>query len=314
MEIVEYEEVDPLDVLHLNLLCLDFALTPELVAMIRHMDPRPFPFFALYTGVANQVAGQVGVSRLPVVSINGAEEIGGIWGVTTLPTFTRHGISVRLLEEAHTRMRAAGLLFSTLRTNQSCVAYNLYRKLGYEKVGASASALARRDVLPRQSPIWAERANSEQLPLADQFFEKVAKNHLGFARRHIPFFPSLDRAGYLATHNLWLLWHDDELVGYAAASTAQSTLRIANLLLSEGIDPVVAVAALVHEQDAAYVHVRVDHRANLASYLHADFRLAERGWEAFMVKPLTAASTVEQFRTLFRVNSDRFLMSYLDVI
>ncbi|MHA2246120.1 MAG: hypothetical protein ACXADY_14245 [Candidatus Hodarchaeales archaeon] len=48
MNILEYDEVDPIEVLQLNLLGLDFSLTPERVSLIRQYDPRPFPFL-LYT-------------------------------------------------------------------------------------------------------------------------------------------------------------------------------------------------------------------------------------------------------------------------
>ncbi len=48
MEIQEYDHVDPFDVLDLNLLCLRYELTPERVGTIRRLDPRPFPFFAIY--------------------------------------------------------------------------------------------------------------------------------------------------------------------------------------------------------------------------------------------------------------------------
>lgn len=61
-------EVDPLGILSLNLLSLGYALTPELVGLTRHLDKRPFPFFALYAVEDNQVIGQVGgipESQLP---------------------------------------------------------------------------------------------------------------------------------------------------------------------------------------------------------------------------------------------------------
>jgi hypothetical protein len=45
MQILEYDQVDPIQVLHLNLLSLDYALTPERVALMRALG-RIFPFFA----------------------------------------------------------------------------------------------------------------------------------------------------------------------------------------------------------------------------------------------------------------------------
>jgi hypothetical protein len=55
--VAEYDAVDPLQALHLNLLALDFALAPELVAVIRRMDPRPFPCCAVYAADREAVAG-----------------------------------------------------------------------------------------------------------------------------------------------------------------------------------------------------------------------------------------------------------------
>jgi hypothetical protein len=47
MKILEYNNVDPLQVLNLTLLALDFPLTPEHAAHIRRTDPRPFPCFTV---------------------------------------------------------------------------------------------------------------------------------------------------------------------------------------------------------------------------------------------------------------------------
>ena len=40
MKLLTYDQVDPLGVLHLNLLCLGYPLTPELAARLRRHDPR----------------------------------------------------------------------------------------------------------------------------------------------------------------------------------------------------------------------------------------------------------------------------------
>ena len=40
MKILDYDSVDPLQVLHLTLLALDFPFTPEHAAHIRRTDPR----------------------------------------------------------------------------------------------------------------------------------------------------------------------------------------------------------------------------------------------------------------------------------
>lgn len=83
MKILEYDEVDPIQVLHINMLALDFPFTPELSAHIRRTDPRPFTCFTVNAVDDHIVMGQVGVFRLPMISTDGREEVGGVWAVST---------------------------------------------------------------------------------------------------------------------------------------------------------------------------------------------------------------------------------------
>lgn len=317
IRIAEYDAVDPLQVLHLNLLCLDFALTPELAALIRRLDPRPFPGLGVYAVAGAEVAGQVGVFRLPVVSSAGADEVGGVWAVSTHPAWRGQGIATRLLEEAHSRMAAAGLRFSTLATARSGVAHHLYRKQGYVDLVSPALALGRGDMLPVQPGWRAERAGVERLPLADRLFEQIAHAYLGFARRHKPFFPFLHQRGYLDAQNLWLLWQDDALAGYAAgyvtAHGPRSLLRVGNLLLADGLDPLAATAALAQAAEARYVQARLDKQGDLAAFAAAGLQATPQSWGTFMVKPLAADASIEEFRLLYGLDKQRFLISYLDV-
>jgi predicted N-acetyltransferase YhbS len=101
MQILEYDDIDPLGVLYLNRLALGFALTPERVAALRRDDPRPFPGLALYAEEDGLVVGQVGMFRLPMVSTEGREDVGGVWAVSTHPAYAGQGIAARLLEAAH---------------------------------------------------------------------------------------------------------------------------------------------------------------------------------------------------------------------
>jgi GNAT superfamily N-acetyltransferase len=313
MRIAEYDEVDPLQVLHLNLLCLDFALTPEIVGLIRRMDPRPFPFFALYAVERDAVVGQVGVFRLPVVSAAGAEEMGGVWAVATHPAFHRQGAASLLLGEAHARMAAAGLRFSTLATESNRTTHTLYEKHGYRDLLSPAMALGRRDLLPGRPGLSAERAGIDRLSLADYLFEQIARGYLGFARRHTPFFPLLHARGCLSAQNLWLLWRGGEAVGYAMATVNNGLLRVTNLLLAAEVEPLEAADALAQATEATYVQARLDHPAAAFVFAQAGFQVAHQSWGVFMVKPLAADAAVEQFRQLYDLESGRFLISYMDV-
>lgn len=133
MKIVEYNSVDPVKVMYLAKLALDFALTPEVAAHIRQSDPRPFPCLAIYAVEEDALLGQVGIFRLPMVSIEGREDVGGIWAVSTHPQYAERGVASHLLEEAHARMRSAGLRFSTLGTNRYRVAHNYIANMDTKK-------------------------------------------------------------------------------------------------------------------------------------------------------------------------------------
>jgi hypothetical protein len=217
------------------------------------------------------------------------------------------------MKEAHARMQGARLRFSTLSTQRDRVAYSLYRELGYEEVAYAASAMAPRALLMLQAELRAEQADPARLAVADRLFEQVAARSLGFARRHLPFFPSLDEQGVFKTQTLWFLGQQGETVGYAIGSQPKSVLRIDNLTLRPQIDAAAAVAAVAREVDAPYVWVRVDRPADTAVFVQAGFQVTQPDWNVFMVKPLAADATVDQFRTLYGVDSGRFLMSYLDV-
>jgi hypothetical protein len=313
MRICEYDEVDPLEVLHLNLLCLDFALTPELVAMIRRLDPRPFPCFALYAVEDDEIAGQVGLFRLPVVSAQGVEEVGGVGAIATHPAFSRREVVSRLFDEAHGRMRAASLRFSSVSIDGYRTPRLLYEKLGYESVFLGASLMARQAKLPVQTDLRAEQAGRDPLALADRLFEEMARNRLGFARRHAPFFPFLAQRAFLREQELWFLWKGSEAIGYAVASVSQTVLTFKNVLLYEGVDLLAAVAAVAREVPCRYVCLRVDYPLETSLSAHPEFWTAGRYRSAFLVKPLVKETTLDHFRQRFGVGTGHFLISHMDV-
>jgi len=310
MKILEYDDVDPLSVLQLNLLALEFPLTPEHVAHIRSTDPRPFPFFAIYAVEADQVLGQAGVFRLPMVSTAGREDVGAVWAVSTHPQHAGRGVASLLLDEAHARMRAAGLRFSTLGTNRYRVAYKLYQRHGYQDTQVLATALARWETAHQPTRLRARPLGSEGFDLVDKIFENVARNYLGYAWRHTPFTYLRDK---VEPGNVWILWENKCQVGYALVHKNKSILNISSLLLSKETDVTEAVAAVVNEIKVPYVKVKISRPVEIVSLRNAGFQVAQPTWGAFMLKPLITEVTAEDARDLYAIGTDRFLISWLDV-
>jgi len=310
MKILEYNDVDPLQVLHLTLLALDFSLTPERAAHIRRTDPRPFPCFTVNAVEDDMVLGQVGVFRLPMISTEGREDVGGVWAVSTHPQHAGRGVASILLEEAHTRMRDAGLRFSTLGTSRSGVAYRLYQKFGYVDMNVWATALARWEVAHQPTRLRAQPTDRGGFDFVETIFQDLAGDYLGFAWRHTPFIRLRDK---VKVEDIWVVWENRAPVGFVFANKNELLLKVNIQILRADIDAAEAVAAVASQIKASYVQVTLSRPADIASLRCAGWQVAHPNWEAFMVKPLLPELTGDDARRLFGIGTDRFLVSWLDV-
>ncbi len=320
MKILEYNDVDPLQVLNLTLLALDFPLTPEHTAHIRRTDPRPFPCFTVNAVEDDTVLGQVGVFRLPMVSTEGREDVGGVWAVSTHPQHSGRGVASALLEEAHARMRAAGLRFSTLGTSRYRTAYKLYQKHGYVDMNVWATTLTRWETAHQPTRLRAERAQPpgavlseskgpDGFDFAEKIFQDLASDYLGFAWRHHPFARLRERVNL---DDIWVVWENDDVAGFVFARKDDSMLHVNIQLLRLDIDAVEVAAAVASKIKTSYVQVTMSRPSDIASFRRAGWQVAHPTWGAFMVKPLVEGATAEDARRLFGIGTDRFLISWLD--
>lgn len=311
--IQEYDQVDPLSVLNLNLLSLNYALTPERVRLIRQLDPRPFPFFMLYAVDEGLVVGQVGVYRLPMMTIEGPEDLGGVCPVCTHPAFSGHGIASLLLDEAHHRMVDVGLRFSTLGTARHRGAYKLYRQCGYEDFHIPLATFASRESLLMNGKLKAELAGPARLRLTDELFERIAQGHIGFTIRFEHFLTTLAAIGEINPDEVWLIWDDDELIGYAIARILESVLVIDHLSLIDGYNAEEAVSAITEDLAITYLQIRIDNPIVEDSLIQAGYPVGRPTWSTFMIKPLTPDISMEAAHRLFGIGTKRFLISFMDV-
>lgn len=308
MKILEYDKVDPWQVLDLTMLALDFPMTPAYVENLRRTDPRPFPCLTINAVKDNQVLAQVGLFRLPMVSMEGREDIGGVWAVSTHPAHAGRGAASALLEEAHARMRAAGLRFSSLGTNRYRTAYRLYQQHGYVETNVWATALAKWETAHQPTRLRAQPAGLEGYQLVEEIFLDLARDYLGFAWRHTPF----ARLRLVSLQDIWILWENRQPVGYALTRTDQTFLTITNLVLKTGMDSVEAVSAITANIKTDYVKVKISRPSEIESLRRAGYRIAHPDWGAFMVKPLIPGITANDAVRIFGIGTDRFLISWLD--
>jgi len=318
MKIIEYDDIDPIEVLHLNLIGLDFSLTPERVKLIRQYDERVFPFFALYAVENGIILGQVGVFRLPMVSDEGLEDVGGVWAVCTHPAYRQRGVATQLLKEAHDRMRSESLRFSTLGTSMHRIAHLLYKKQGYKDVFHSASILlSHRNILKTNDCLYVEQADFEKLNLTDDLFRQVSVNRLGFAHRFENFIPAMVAIGEIALGSIeekeiWLIWKDNQQVGYLIVKQSRNVLKVVDILLTQGVSIANVISSLVRKVPKPYIQVKSNHRSVTDSLLKLGAQVILQDWSTFMMKPLTPEAMKIDPKSLFGFNTDRFLFSWMD--
>lgn len=105
-------------------------------------DPRSKDSPIGFCAVENDLpVGFVGVLHLSTRTLDGTVEcVGGIYGVATLPSHTRKGVSTALMNSAHEYFVEKGFRFSFLTTSRSLIAHAFYEKLGYLDVVQYPSA------------------------------------------------------------------------------------------------------------------------------------------------------------------------------
>lgn len=309
MKILEYNDVDPYQVLNLTLLAGDFPLTPEYAAHIRRIDPRVFPCFTIHTVNEGEVSGQAGIFRLPMVGTQGREDVGGIWGIVSHPWHRGRGMVSALLDEAHRRMRAEGMRFSILTASRASTVCRLAQKQGYMDMAVWGAAFARWETAHQPTRLRADQVGETAYDLILQVFETAAGGYLGFAWGSTPVSLLRDRVN---PGEIYFLFENQQAVGYALASVDRSILSVSSLLLKQGINPAEAVAAVASRCRSAYVQVKISRPVEIASLGQAGYQVVHPGWQAFMFKSLVNDVTVDDARRLFGLGTDRFLISWLD--
>ncbi|HVP17124.1 MAG TPA: GNAT family N-acetyltransferase [candidate division Zixibacteria bacterium] len=143
MRILAYQDLEDKDAL-LPLMDQAFGwpFHPEEFDRTIRIDPRlRESCVGLCAFDAGRVAGYVGIMDLATRTLEGKmEKAGGIYGVATLPGYTRQGICRTLIDRAHEYLIEKHYRFSFLTTSPTIVAYDLYRKLGYFDVASFPGA------------------------------------------------------------------------------------------------------------------------------------------------------------------------------
>jgi predicted acetyltransferase len=196
MRISSYRELESTDEL-LPLLDHAFRWTfnQRTFDKIVKVDPRlknsPIGFCAIENG---HIIGNVGVMDIATRTLDGTiETVGGIYGVATIPSHTRKGVSTILMNRAHEHFREKGYRFSFLGTSRTIVAHSFYEKLGYADLFECPSAYK---IMKARATKPAAQGKSEKIDFDRMLEIYVArvKGHTGLVVRDKAYFNMLKKS------------------------------------------------------------------------------------------------------------------------
>ena len=308
MKVMTYRELESKDEL-LPLLDHAFGWTfnQRSFDKFAKIDPRlmnsPIGFCVVESG---HVVGYVGVMDLATLTSNGnVEYVGGIYGVATLPSHVRRGISTTLINEAHRYFRDQGYRFSLLGTSHTIVAHSLYQKLGYTNLFERPSAYK---IMTQNKTKTTIKGKSQKLDL-DRIlviYKEHVKGKTGLVVRDKTYLELLEKTEGLTARDCvindagYVLFRVQKIGAWVNGIWIREFVASDSKEMNKLLD-------LVEERakDMIYDRTVLD-RSLLQVYRSCNYMIHERSHSVLMVKPLTSDASFKQ------VYSNRFFMTGLD--
>ncbi len=261
---------------------------PDRIAEIRKADLRfrdPYGF-ALVDG--RTVAGFVGVADIPVRTRAGeTEQALGIHHVATHPAYSRQGVAARLFAHVEDVYRGQGRRFSFLFTSRSFVAWQLYRKLGYEDLPTTELAPRALKLYPRGPRAIKPRYSKPDYRRVEKLHSKLTAGKCGFSVRHPGWLKALKKI-WKPGPGFVVACRD----GYALVEAFQGTLYIDEILCRNRKAYLRILARLLHRRPQVIVDLAVWDPVLLRIYTEKRFQFRRKSYGTLMAKPLAPGISV----------------------
>jgi predicted acetyltransferase len=279
-----------------------WPFNPQKHEEIIKIDPRlknsPVGYCALEN---NHVVGFVGVMDLATRTLDGTIELaGGIWGVATLPSHARKGISTALMQKAHQHFQEQGYRFSFLNTSPTLIAYAFYKKLGYTDATEYPSAYKIFKKARTSKPAENGKKRPDWKKIL-KIYSQCSIQKTGFVVRDEEYLKMLEKRERIQPEKTVITE-----TGYVLLKGEKETT-----LIREIITPTIDEAnQLIDEaekkaQTILYDRVILDNKI-LKAYRSRGYMVLKRSYGVLMVKPLRKSATFRQ------VYGDKFYMSNAD--
>jgi GNAT superfamily N-acetyltransferase len=307
MKILIYRELESTDEL-LPLLDHAFRWTfnQRTFDKLIKIDPRlknsPVGFCAVEAG---HIVGYVGVMDIVTRTLDGTvEHVGGIYGVATLPSHTRRGVSTTLMNRAHEYFREKGYRFSLLGTSHTIIAHALYQKLGYTDLLECPSAY-KVTRTKKAKPKTREKTKKIDFDRLLKIYDRRVKDCTGPVIRDTAYFGMLkktegfmpkeclvDEEGYVLLKEIKGMWVNGVWIRELVAQNSKTVNKLLELTERRAKEMIYDRAVMDKEL--------------LEVYRSRGYMIQERSHSVMMVKSLTPEASFNQ------TYGDRLYMTGLD--
>jgi|GEM_PF-573367 predicted acetyltransferase len=308
MEILTYKEIESKETL-LPLLdnAFGWPFNPRTYEKLVKIDPRlrnsPVGFCAVEN---RRVISHVGVMDLATRTLDGkVEYVGGIYGVATLPSHVRKGISTALMNKVHEYFRGKNYRFSFLCTSHTLGAYAMYQKLGYMDLFERPSAYK---VLSKKKTKAVAEQRREKLDFDRllKVYGDFVKDKTGFVVRDKAYMEMLKKTGYFGSRdciieddgyvifrsNVGGTWSKATWIRELVALSAKQKNRLIELVEAKAKDLIMDRAVLDNDL--------------LQVYKSNGYMVEKRSHSVLMAKPLTLDASFKE------TYGDKFFLTDLD--
>lgn len=306
MKILTYKELEQKDQL---LPLLDHAFgwpfnARTFESLIR-LDPRlrnsPVGFFAVENGA---VVGSVGVMDLATRTVDGSIEfVGGIYGVATLPSHVRRGVSTALMNATHEYLMEKSYRFSFLWTSRTLVAHAMYKKLGYLDWLERSTAYK---VLEIKKNKRTEKEKTTKIDLENvlKIYNKCVKSKAGLVVRDKAYMKMLRRTESLSAKDFII---DKEEYAIFKTNVGGPWIRATWIreLVASNTRAMNKLLERIEEKSKDLIFDRaISDDSLLEVYKSRGYMIQKRSHGVLMVKPLTSnASFMQTYGNKFYLTS-----------
>ena len=249
-----------------------------------------------------KVVSYVGAMDLATRTIDGKiEYAGGIYGVATLPGYTRQGFSTALFKTIHEYFKGKGYRFSFLNTSPILVAYSLYKKLGYSDVYSYPSVYkvlnSKKATLPKTKTMKLD------LDKILAIYNKYVRNKVGLVVRDRAYLEMLVKEKWLTSKRI--VFTDN---GYALFRKEQYSTRILELVTQSKAEAAELVKSIERTAPGVIFARAVFDKMLRQIYSSRGYILLNEGHSVFMVKSLETETQFSQMygEDFFQTQLDHF--------